>query len=74
MAIACVLCLSYASPYSVLAFTSSDDLVSKGRLYFEEGSYKEAIMAFNQAIEANPSNVQAYYLRGRTKIVFEDYH
>ncbi len=41
---------------------------------FEKGSYKEALLKFNQAVEADSFDYQAFYMRGNAKKIFEDYH
>ena len=50
------------------------EATNQGRYLFEEGSYKEAIIRFNETIEKDSFNVQAYYFRGKTKMIFEDLH
>jgi tetratricopeptide (TPR) repeat protein len=41
---------------------------------FEASDYKEALISFNKAIEADPLYFPAYYMRGNTKKMFQDLH
>lgn len=53
---------------------NSSIYVEKGRQLFGDSSYKEALIAFNKAIENDSLSYLAYFFRGNTKKIFEDYH
>lgn len=40
------------------------NLVDKGKMYFSEGKYKQAIAELTQALKINPNNTEAYFARG----------
>lgn len=61
------------------AYTSNSTMTAKsyteaGIKKFEAREYKEALINFNKAIEADPKFYQAYYMRGNAKKIFEDQH
>lgn len=61
MAVAWLLSPESARP----AQSSSEDFVRRGNLAFHNGDPTNALAFFNQAIAANPTNILAYYNRGR---------
>jgi Flp pilus assembly protein TadD len=46
-----------------LLYQSTDALLDTGYAHYEQGKYKEAIKSFNQVIDLDPSNPEAYFLR-----------
>ncbi|MGK7389761.1 MAG: tetratricopeptide repeat protein [Candidatus Cyclobacteriaceae bacterium M2_1C_046] len=62
-----------ALPFFTIAQDAGGSL-KKGKELFEKQEYMAAIVSLNQALEADPDNSQAYYLRGRIKEIFFDRH
>lgn len=46
-----------------LLYQSADALLDIGYAQYEEGIYKNAIKSFNQVIDLDPNNSEAYFLR-----------
>lgn len=42
-------------------YNQSDAINSEGVIYYQEGNYDRALAEFQQAIQANPNNAEAYY-------------
>jgi tetratricopeptide (TPR) repeat protein len=53
---------------------TAKDYVQKGRDLLEKREYVEALVNLNKAIEMDPSQSAAYYLRGNIKDNFDDRH
>jgi tetratricopeptide (TPR) repeat protein len=53
---------------------TAKDYVIKGRDLLEKQEYVEALVNLNKAIELDPNQSAAYYLRGNIKDNFEDRH
>lgn len=53
---------------------TAKDYVQKGRELLEKREYVEALVNLNKAIELDPNQSSAYYLRGNIKDNFEDKH
>lgn len=53
---------------------STEETLKKGKELFGNQEYMAAIVNFNQVLEKDPDNSQAYYLRGRIKEIFFDRH
>ncbi len=56
------------------AQTGAKDYTQRGRDLLEKRDYVEALVNLNRAIELDPNNSAAYYLRGNIKDNFEDRH
>jgi tetratricopeptide (TPR) repeat protein len=56
------------------AQTTAKDYTQRGRELLEKHEYVEALVNLNRAIELDPNNSAAYYLRGNIKDNFEDRH
>jgi tetratricopeptide (TPR) repeat protein len=56
------------------AQTNAKDYTQRGRDLLEKREYVEALVNLNKAIELDPNNSPAYYLRGNIKDNFEDRH
>ncbi len=69
----CIILITWFNNSSEL-HAQSQQSVKSGRQLFEEGAYKEAIMTFNRSIEGDSLDLQSYYFRGKTKMIFEDMH
>ncbi len=50
-----------------------DDPLSVGQRKAQEGDYRGAISYFDQALQANPNNLYAYYFRGEAFYYLKDY-
>ena len=59
---------------NLFAQEGASEYVAKGRKQFGDGAYKEALISFNNAIEDDSLSYLAYFFRGNTKKIFEDYH
>ena len=46
-----------------LLYQSADALLDTGYAQYQQGIYKEAIKSFNQVIDLDPNNPEAYFLR-----------
>lgn len=68
------LALSVTILFGANAQNTVSENVEKGRKLFGEGMYKEALISFNKAIEIDSLSYQAYFFRGNTKKIFEDFH
>lgn len=53
---------------------SSKELTRRSRELIEQGEFVEALLNLNKAIEADPNNATAYFLRGNIKDRFDDRH
>lgn len=52
---------------------SAEDLISLGGAKADKGDYKGAIANYNQALQINPNNPDAYYRRGAAHNELKDY-
>ena len=68
-----LICL-FSVSLSALAQETAEEYIDLGIKKFEAKEYMEAIVAFNEAIETDPSSHQAYYMRGNIKQKFSDIH
>lgn len=59
--------------FAVVAQTAKD-YTQKGRELIDKRDYMEAILNLNKAIELDPKNASAYFLRANLKEKFEDLH
>jgi tetratricopeptide (TPR) repeat protein len=62
-----------AFAFSVYA-QSAKEYTQKGRDLLEKGEYVEALFNLNKALDMDPNQAAAYYLRGNIKDNFEDRH
>jgi tetratricopeptide (TPR) repeat protein len=53
---------------------SAKDYTQKGRAFLEKEEYVDALVNLNRAIELDPANAAAYFLRGNIKDNFGDRH
>lgn len=67
-----VLILAFISTLSL--GQSAKEYTQRGRELLEKQEYVEALVNLNKAIELDPNNSAAYYLRGNIKDNFEDRH
>ena len=51
----------------------ADNYLSKGITLYDQGNYKAAILAYNQAIQINPNYSYAYNNRGNARYQLKDY-
>ena len=52
---------------------SANPNIAKGVNYLHQGNIKEAIKSFDEAIRANPKDVQGYLILGQTYMHLKDY-
>lgn len=64
----CVLWLALVSvaPPAVLAAETSENLVSRGLVQFHRAEYRVALQSFDDAVRADPVNVEARHYRAMT--------
>ena len=67
--------------FSVIVFLSNlgfaqsaKDYTQKGRELYEKREFMEALLNLNKALEVDPNDAQAYYVRGNIKDAFDDRH
>lgn len=53
---------------------SAKELMQRGRDLYEKREFTEALLNLNKAIEIDPSQAAAYYLRANIKDAFDDRH
>lgn len=53
---------------------TAKELMQKGRELYEKREYVEALLNLNKALELDPNNASAYYLRANIKDNFDDRH
>lgn len=58
--------LTILSLVFLLFSCGSNNIIDKGNKLFQEGNYKEAVIAFTNHLELNPGDIHALYNRGRS--------